>query len=304
MFYAGWCIAGLAMALTLYDPAFSTLSQHAGTSYRRALTALTLIAGFASTVFWPASVFLLRELDWRGTLMVFACIHLLLCLPIHLLVIPAHAATIPVIKPPPVSAAIDTTRRATFLWLALAFGLNAVIFSAMSAHLVGLLHDKGLSAEIAVTVAACIGPMQVAGRIVEMVFGRHWSPIGTGFFALGLLSVSLALLYLIGSSAALAFVFAVAYGWSNGILTIVRGTVPAELLGREAYGHLLGRLARATYLSQAVAPVAFALVLSTGAGYGLGVLALLAVALATLIAYFMATRRNLVSRRPQSVPIN
>ena len=48
---AGWLLAGLAMAATLYDPAFATLSQHTGEHYRRAVGALTLFGGFASTVF-------------------------------------------------------------------------------------------------------------------------------------------------------------------------------------------------------------------------------------------------------------
>ncbi len=146
----------------------------------------------------------------------------------------------------------------------------------------------------AVYGASCIGPMQVAGRIVEMLFGRHWSPIATGFFALSLLFASLALLYFTAGSVGLAFAFAIGYGWSNGILTIVRGTVPAVLLGRDSYGHLLGRLARATYLSQAAAPIAFSLLLAAGTGYEMGILALLAVALATLLTYYLATRRRTV----------
>ena len=54
--YAAWALAGIAMAMTLYDAAFATLSQHAGTSYRTALTALTLMGGLASTAFWPLSL--------------------------------------------------------------------------------------------------------------------------------------------------------------------------------------------------------------------------------------------------------
>src|SRR5205085_5281378 len=44
---AGWLVAGAALAACLYDPAFATLSQHAGPRYRRALTALTLFGRFA-----------------------------------------------------------------------------------------------------------------------------------------------------------------------------------------------------------------------------------------------------------------
>src|SRR6186713_2856424 len=62
---AGWLLPGVAMAACLYDPAFATLHQIAGASYRRSVTALTLFGGFASTVFWPLSQFLLDTLGWR-----------------------------------------------------------------------------------------------------------------------------------------------------------------------------------------------------------------------------------------------
>ena len=61
----GWCIAGIAMALTLYEPAFATLGALSGPRYRQAVTALTLIAGFASTVFWPLSHALESRAGWR-----------------------------------------------------------------------------------------------------------------------------------------------------------------------------------------------------------------------------------------------
>src|SRR5438874_4623659 len=86
---AGWLVAGAAMAACLYDPAFATLSQHAGARYRRAVTALTLFGGFASTVFWPLSLLLLEAWGWRATWAIYAGLHLALCLTIHLAFIPA-----------------------------------------------------------------------------------------------------------------------------------------------------------------------------------------------------------------------
>lgn len=80
---AGWLLAGVAMAACLYDPAFATLHQIAGLSYRRAVTALTLFGGFASTVFWPLSQYLLDTVGWRQTFAIYAALHLALCLPLH-----------------------------------------------------------------------------------------------------------------------------------------------------------------------------------------------------------------------------
>ena len=85
---AGWLLAGAAMGACLYDPAFATLHQISGTSYRRAVTALTLFGGFASTVFWPLSQYLLDVVGWRYTFAVYAGLHLFVCLPLHLLLVP------------------------------------------------------------------------------------------------------------------------------------------------------------------------------------------------------------------------
>jgi hypothetical protein len=96
-----------------------------------------------------------------------------------------------------------------------------------------------------------------------------------------------------------ALAFAIVYGWSNGVMTIVRGTVPAELFGQRNYGALLGRLARPQFILKSVAPVAITLLYAvdpsrTGTPY-----ALLLVAVAALLAYRLALRA--AGRRSGSV---
>jgi hypothetical protein len=260
-YYIAWCVGGVAMGLTLYDPAFATLSQHFGTSYRRALTALTLFGGFASTVFWPLAHEGLVHLGWRDTLAAFAAIELLVCAPLHWWLIPPRPAEVHAdaddgrrnARPPPASTS------PVFVALAASFALNAFVFSAMSAHLIGMMKGGGIAADDAVWIAALIGPMQVAGRVVEITFGRNLRAATVGAIALGLLIVSL-LVLLAGAriSAGAALVFAVFYGLSNGVMTIVRGTAPAELFGRAEYGSLLGRLAAPSLVARAAAPVALA----------------------------------------------
>ncbi|MCS6855197.1 MAG: MFS transporter, partial [Elioraea sp.] len=57
LFFAAWCVVGLAMAATQYEPAFATLTAAARTreGARRAITLLTFAGGLASTVAWPVS---------------------------------------------------------------------------------------------------------------------------------------------------------------------------------------------------------------------------------------------------------
>jgi MFS family permease len=153
-----WLLAGVAMAACLYDPAFATLHHMAGTRYRRAVTALTLFGGFASTVFWPLSQYLLDSLGWRATLAIYAGLHLVVCLPLHLWSVPrareVHAAT----SHETTAARPSERGNAVFVWLATALSLAAFIGSAMAAHLIGLLTATGLSARDAVFVGSLIGP--------------------------------------------------------------------------------------------------------------------------------------------------
>ena len=86
-----WLLVGVAMAATLYDPAFATLHHVAGTAYRRSVTALTLYGGFASTVFWPLSQALLDAFGVRVAFAVYGLLHLAICLPLHLFVVPRHS---------------------------------------------------------------------------------------------------------------------------------------------------------------------------------------------------------------------
>jgi len=256
---AGWCIAGVAMSMTLYDAAFATLGAISGTRYRQAVTGLTLIAGFASTVFWPLSHAIEAHAGWRITLAAFAVAHLVIVLPLVRIALPRHAA-IGVQergqKMPRASAPA-----AGKLWIAACFTLVAFVFSSMSAHLVGLMRIKGLSVEQAVSVLSLVGPMQVTGRILEMSVGRRYSLVAVGGLTLGLLVTALAMLIGVHGMTWLAFAFVVVYGVANGVYTIVRGVLPEMLFGRERLGSLLGWLARPQFVAQAIAPSVVAFLL-------------------------------------------
>jgi hypothetical protein len=293
-YYAAWCVAGIAMAMILYDAAFATLSQHFGASYRTALTALTLFGGFASTVFWPLAQQGLVHFGWRDTLAAFAALQVLVCLPVHAFLIPGgrgHSHAEPALtaagRAMPSARSID----ARFVALAAAFALNAFVFSAMSAHMIGVMRGNGLSGGEAVWIAALIGPMQVAGRIIEITIGRNLRAVTVAVIAFGLLIV--ALLVFVGAAGlqpGAAVVFAVLYGLSNGVMTIVRGTAPAEFFGRYAYGSLLGRLAAPSQIAKAIAPVALASLAAPQASPQSSLLLLLLLAVLSLALFFLTIR--------------
>lgn len=287
---AGWLVAGAAMAACLYDPAFATLSQHTGERYRRAVTALTLFGGFASTVFWPLSHLLMEAWGWRITLALYAGMHLFICLPIHRLFVPAHSRiTRPDVEPElgKRTAGLTDSR---LRWLTASFALATFIFGVIAVHLISLLTSAGLTPAQAVTVSMLVGPMQVAGRIIELGFSGRVRAVTVGLVAFALMLLALLALISVEGFGIAAVVFVVAYGCGNGVLTIVKGTAPVELFGREGLGALLGHLSRAGLYAKAVAPASFSAMLTFGFTRNAALATLAGLAIAGMGSYAMAIR--------------
>lgn len=299
----GYTLAMVALqAVTtavFYDAAFAALTQARGSQARRAISQLTLIGGFASTLFWPLTSSLLGVFDWRGVYRLYGLSQLVVCLPLHLFFLPGR------VKRPAVAPAADVSppapqepelaylhgdaRRRAFLLLALAFSLQGFVVSAMAVHMLALLQGFGLSAAVAVGIGAMLGPSQVAGRLIEMLFGRAVSPVTTAWVSGCLMPVGLALLLLGGSLPVVAGLFAVAFGISMGLSSIVRGTVPLQLFGPVGFGATMGKLSAPGLVIKAAAPLVFAVSLERG-GVMLSTLLLIAFSALAAGALFLLAR--------------
>jgi predicted MFS family arabinose efflux permease len=294
---AGWLVAGGAMAACLYDPAFATLSQHAGARYRRAVTALTLFGGFASTVFWPLSHILMEAWGWRTTFAIYAGFHLFICLPIHGLFVPVHSRITRTDEPVPEPGESPGLSDPRLRWLTASFAIATFIFAVIAVHLVSLLTAAGLTAAQAVSISMLVGPMQVAGRIIELGISGRVRAVTVGLVAFALMLLALVALMRVEGFGIAAIVFVVAYGCGNGVLTIVKGTAPVELFGRDGLGGLLGYLSRAGLYAKAVAPASFSALLTFGLTRNAALSAMAALAVAGMGSYAMATRGKAGPRR-------
>lgn len=256
LYVCAWLVLGLAMGAGLYDAAFSTLGRLYGRSARSAITSLTLWGGFASTVCWPFSAFLVETIGWREACLVYAAIHLVVTLPLNLFVIPREPrrGAEPHV-PAPVASAVGPS---PVTHSAFVFGLLATILttggtiSAMwSVHLITLLQARGIALSAAVGLGALVGPAQVGARVVEMLAGSRHHPIWTQFAGVILIATGLALLW---SGFSLPAIALISYGAGNGIWSIARGTLPLALFGASGYAILMGRLALPSLIAQAMAP--------------------------------------------------
>jgi MFS family permease len=250
VWYLGWGVLGVGMAMGLYDAAFATVGTLLGRESGPTITGITLLAGFASTVFWSLGSAVIGFAGWRGLLLLYAGIMLCLNLPMVLAFVPhldrnRKEATQDVTERTPVS-------RLAMTCLAGFFTLRWFITSAIAAHILVLLHGVGLNAADAVVIASLIGPGQVAGRVLEWTIGRRLNLLFRARVAALLFPLGAALLPLGGPIAATAF--ALLYGMSNGIMTINRGTLPLALFGPNGYATVLGWLAVPVLVAQALAP--------------------------------------------------
>lgn len=283
--------------LVLYDAAFTALTQARGSGARRAISQLTLIGGFASTLFWPLTTALLNAFDWREIYRIYAVVQIALCAPLHLMLLPGpvHRAASPTPKAdgadaPQVAYLEGSARQNAFALLALAFSLQGFVMSAMSVHMLTLLQGLGLSAAVAVGIGAMVGPSQVAGRLVEMLFGTSIDPVTTAWTSAALMPLGFVLLMVGGSAATFAGLFAIAYGISMGLSSIVRGTVPLKLFGPAGYGAMLGKLSAPGLVVKAAAPLLFA-VLVERAGLMPSTLLLVALSGLAAAALFILARK-------------
>ncbi len=295
-FYLIWAGLGLTMALVLYDPAFTVITASFGADARKGITALTLAGGFASTVFWPVTQMLVSATGWRDALLVLGLLNLVLCAPLHALCLPradAHrrARTDNQPRDPARSQKLrDIVGTRTFWLLAFSFTANMLAFSALSIHLIPLLSEKGYAAASAVWLAAMVGPMQVAGRIGEYTVGARYSITRVAVIALVLLPVALASLVFASSGWGWVVIFVICYGASNGIMTIARGAIPAEIYGRERYGAVNGALSAPVLASRACGPLFASLIWSATGGYDAVLWVLSAFGALSVVSFYLAIR--------------
>lgn len=293
VYVIGWTIIGAGMGAGLYDAAFATLGTIYGRSARSAITTLTLYGGFASTVCWPFSAFLVERYGWRSACFVYAGMQLFVSLPLLLATLPRRqVADVSTDKSDIATAAIDGRRRLQLILLTVALPLSAFVSSVVAVQLLTLLQAAGATLAVAVGYGMLIGPAQVGGRIVEMTFGKRFDALWTLLSGAILIALGLVLIWTGLPILALAIVV---YGAGNGVWSIARGAVPLALFGRADYATVMGRLARPALLASAAAPFAAGVMFERG-GVNLSqsILAILAIVNVAVVAALIAVtlRRN------------
>jgi hypothetical protein len=269
---AGLVLLQVASTFMQYDAAFTCLVQLTPADARRRITQLTLIAGFASSLFWPLTTWLLQVLGWRETLWIYASLNLLVCAPVHawLSSVEPETATPPAGErsaPPeefhPQGLLPKESRRRAMILVAVGFSLGSVLLSAVLAQMVPLLEAVGLGG-VSVLISTLFGPSQVLIRLATMVSPATRQPVPGAILSAALLPAAVLVLAVTGSWAAGAALFAILLGFGSGLKSIVQGTLPLALFGSFGYGTLMGRISSVRLILAALAPFALAFLLTHG----------------------------------------
>jgi len=265
------------MAMGLYDPAFATLTRLYGRDARPAITGITLIAGFASTVGWPASAFFEHAFGWREACLIWAGLNLFVALPMNWLVLPVapplasapqRARDVPEAEPP----------RGAMPILAFYFAATAFVTGAMASHLPRLLEAAGATQTAAIAAGALVGPAQVAARLVEFGLLRAIHPVWSARLAAAMHPLGAIVLGITGAPG--VALFAILHGGGNGMITIAKGTLPLAIFGPVGYGLRNGLLSVPARVALSAAPFIFGLMLDRVGLYAIALSAGLSVAAA------------------------
>ena len=299
--YVAWMLIGASMAMLLYEPAFAILVKRFPTRFRGAIGTLTLFGGFGSTLSFTAVGAMVEHLDWRTALAVIGACLACVVAPLHAWALrgcarpegPGGVAVASALSPRP---GVDATLRAAFrspaFWLlAAAFTLYAFAAAGIWAHIMPALASKGQTPAQSMQVLVWFGPAQVLGRFAYIALAARipLTTHATGLVVLSALAASVTIFALAEQTWAL-LLFSVAFGISNGLVTIVRGAILPEYFGGRNVGRIGGAMSAITLLVRALAPLVTAWILVLSGGYRAVLLTLALLSVVAVLSFALARR--------------
>jgi MFS family permease len=271
--YAVFAAIGVACAMVLYESAFAVIvSWFDGPAHARgranALLAVTVVAGFASSIFLPLTGFLVERYGWRHALIVLALIYGVAAIPLHALVVRrrTHARQEPARAQERAEIVKAATRRRPFWLLVIAFTANGGAVAVVAVLLITYLVQLGHSPVLAATLAGLLGVLSVTGRLITTGLQTRIPAALIAATIFAFQGVAAMLLPLVGRTVPGAIGAVLLFGLGFGIASI---TLPHLLVGRygtAAYASLSGRIAAFSVADKALAPLG-AVALAQAAGY-------------------------------------
>lgn len=264
----GWLVFGIAMPMMLNTAAMPGLVQVVGPNARRAITGLTLLSGLTGTVFLPFSSWLLDEIGWRNAYLLFAALHVVVCAPIHWIVLkrredPVMSTRTDASRPAAAESPLTPAqKRWAFILLATWSCTEGLLTWGLYMQVIDVLIGMGLTRGEAVWTWALVGPMQAAARFFELMSGGRHSILTTALGSALMTTTSFAAFLLLGVSPSSTIVFCLLMGLGHGLFAVARNTLPLTLFGAKEFGTYMGLLMVPQNIVNALAPVLFAFIIA------------------------------------------
>ena len=266
---------GVGMGVGFYGPAFAVLVAIHGEAAKKPITAVSLIGAFGGALGWPMTLAMTELVGWRGACFGWAALHLLVCLPLYLTLLPDGRAGP---RPPADSERVRWDGR--MIRLAVLFAGAWWIATAMSAHLPRLLGRLGLDPAEAAGAASLMAGAAVGVRLLAFLAPGQGSPVAVLRLATLLHPLGAAVAYLGGKGVAGAV--ALGQGAGNGLLSVASGVLPLHLFGKDNYATRQALILTPARFLQAAAPLSYGVLLDRSAG-----MALLASSLVCVLMFAM-----------------
>lgn len=264
---------GAASAASLYEAAFAVVIAATSTQRRSsALLALTVVAGFSSTVFLPLTGWLVADHGWRTAVLVLAAVQAL-TIPLHAFAVrrPAdhhQARRAHEDEPRPGVGAVHAALKDRGFWLlALGFTAHTAAITAVTVHLVAALISWGHPPAFAATIAGLLGALSVAGRLLTTGLQRRFRTTTVTAAVFSVQAAAALLLPVVGASTGGAIGAVIGFGLGFGVATIAKPILLAERYDTRRYATLAGILVAPMTLAKAAAPLAAAALHTTTRSY-------------------------------------
>ena len=300
-FLLAWVIIGVGMAAGLYEALFATLGALYAERAGKAITGITLITGFATTLCWPLVAFAIEHVGWRYACVGYAAV-LLVTTPFYLKVLPSAVRSAP--RKRFIEQSSAGVNRRVYRQLTWIFALGAVIMTSISVQLVAVLQGLGYSLAAAIALSALLGPSQVASRVLQMLAGKR-HPIWTALVSVVLVAVGV---LLVASAPGATAVGLLLYGLGNGLRAIVRGLLPLALMPPSQYVVLMGKMSRPSLIGQALTPLVGGYLLqhfgAMGVLMALGCLAAINVGLVVMVLRALPAAKSAPNETDETIAVD
>ncbi|MDF1775529.1 MAG: MFS transporter [Rhizobiaceae bacterium] len=282
--FSGLIIAlGIPMAATLYDPCFTLLMRSMGRNADRAIANVTLIAGMATLLTFPAALWLSAHLPWREVLIVFAGLA-----GVGAMLLPAEPAsqTAPQDRPQdrPKGRSYREIITPGSALIALSFGLvmfgHAILLFLLPFILAQMASVQAGLQDWVILAPAVLGPAQIAGRLLWGAYGYRLGARRATPFVFALVCLPPLILAVAPSAPGAIFTALILQGGCFGVQTILRPMIARDHLPAARLGQGLGAIAMVGIIMMALGPASGGMVLASFGHSGL----MIAILTADLVA--------------------